>query len=127
MSTRYFSTQELEHYFDNDRIQHEHIEDIGDKYTTYQAVLTTEDNKHYAVTYSTTNGGSNICFHAQDCVELFKAPTLKLGVRYTPEKDAQYMEVPELATKQEIEEYRGMLEVAREELPGLIIPTKPVE
>ena len=32
------------------------------------------------------------------------------------------MEVPELATKQEIEEYRGMLEVAREELPGLIIP-----
>lgn len=122
MSTQYFSTQELEHYFDNDRIQHEHIEDIGDKYTTYQAVLTTEDNKHYAVTYSTLNGGSDICFHAQDCVELFKALSLTLGAKYTPEKDAQYMEVPELATKQEIEEYRGMLEVAREELPGLIIP-----
>lgn len=119
MGTRYFSTQELEQYFDNDRIQHEHIEDIGDKYTTYQAVLTTEENKHYAVTYSTLNGGSNICFHAQDCVELFKAPILKLGVRYTPERDVQYMEVPETFTQEELDEYRDMLGTAREQLPNL--------
>ena len=119
MGTRYFSTQELEHYFNTGRIEHERIEDIGDTYTTYQAVLTTENNKHYAVTYSTLNGGSDICFHNQDCVELFKAPTLKLEVRYTPEKDAQYMEVPETLTTQELEDYMGMLETAREQLPNL--------
>lgn len=115
MSSQYFSEEELEEYYGEERIHDEQVEYTRDYDIDYSAILTTPDGRHYRVYYCENMGMGGRYFNGQECEELFLVPklTLELGYSISPEPEIRISDDIMKADRGELVE---MLENTEEEL-----------
>lgn len=84
MSSQYFTEEELEYYYSENRIHNKEMKETDDGDIYYTAILTTPDGRHYLVHYSEWHGDR--FFSGQECKEMFPVPklTLEMGYSDTP-------------------------------------------
>jgi hypothetical protein len=82
MKTQYFTEEELEEYYEENRVHDKQVE-YTDNYDSidYSAILTTPDGRHYRVYYSENDGDRY--FTVLECEELFLIPKLTLELGYS--------------------------------------------
>ena len=114
MRIQYFTEEELEEYYEENRIHDKQVE-YTDNYDSidYSAILTTPDGRHYRVYYSDIDGDRR--FTVLECEELFLVPklTLELGYSSVPEPETRISDDIMKADRGELVE---MLENTTEEL-----------
>lgn len=92
MSSQHFTEEELEEHYKKNRIHDRQVEYTDGTFTNEcQAILTTQDGRHYKMYYceKLSMSGAYPCFIGQECEELFLVPklTLELGYSSTPEPE----------------------------------------
>jgi hypothetical protein len=117
VSSRYFSEEELEEYYGEERIHDKQVEYTRNYDIAYSAILTTPDGRHYRVYYCENTGMGGRYFNGQECEELFLVPklTLELGYSSSPELETRISDDIMKADRGELVE---MLENTEEELLG---------
>lgn len=117
MGSRYFSEEELEEYYEENRIHDEQVGHADNYEIYYLAILTTPDGRHYRIHYCENTGMGGRYFNGQECEELFLVPklTLELGYSSSPESETRISDDIMKADRGELVE---MLENTEEELLG---------
>lgn len=117
MGSRYFSEEELEEYYEENRIHDEQVGHADNYEIYYLAILTTPDGRHYRIHYCENMGMGGRYFNGQECEELFLVPklTLELGYSSSPEPETCISDDIMKADRGELVE---MLENTEEELLG---------
>lgn len=113
MGSQYFTDEELEYYYSENRIHNKEMKETDDGDIYYTAILTTPDGRHYLVHYSEWCGDS--FFSGQECAEVFPVPKLALEMGYssTPESETR---ISDDIMKADRGELLDMLENTTEEL-----------
>lgn len=86
MSTRTFTDDELNKYYNKGRIHHQEIVNVEPDEVTYTAVLDTDDGRHYRLEY-VEKLFDGVTVYVNECQEVFPAPKVEVSITFNENGD----------------------------------------
>ena len=107
MSTRTFTDDELNEYYNSGRIHHQEIVNVEPDEVTYTSVLDTDDDRHYRLNY-VEKLFDGVTVYTNECQEVFPAVKVEVSIIFNENGDSS-INFPANYTEEDQEIYEYML------------------
>lgn len=112
MSTRTFTDDELNKYYNTGRIHHKEIVNVEPDEVTYTAVLDADDGRHYKLGY-VEKLFDGVTVYVNECQEVFPAPKVEVSITFNENGDP-WITIPAHYDAETQEVYEEMLKETAE-------------
>jgi hypothetical protein len=114
MSTRTFTDEELNEYYNSGRIHHQEIVNVEPDEVTYTSVLDADDDRHYRLVY-VEKLFDGVTIYTNECQEVFPAPKVEISIIFNENGDP-WITIPARYDAEAQEVYEEMLKETSEML-----------
>jgi hypothetical protein len=114
MSTRTFTNDELNKYYNTGRIHHKEIVNVEPDEVTYTSILDTNDGRHYRLVY-VEKLFDGVTIYTNECQEVFPAAKVEVSITFNENGDSP-ITIPANYTAEAQEIYEDLLKEAIEML-----------
>lgn len=114
MSTRTFTDNELNEYYNSGRIHHKEIVNVEPDEVTYTSVLDADDGRHYQLVYI-EKLFDGVTIYTNECPEVFPAPKVEVSIAFNENGDP-WITIPAHYDEEAQEVYEEMLKETSEML-----------
>lgn len=114
MSTRTFTDNELNEYYNSGRIHHKEIVNVEPDEVTYTSVLDADDGRHYQLVYI-EKLFDGVTIYTNESPEVFPAPKVEVSIAFNENGDP-WITIPAHYDEEAQEVYEEMLKETSEML-----------